>query len=115
MGAGSKGWVEKLRRIARTIYFMIAMVASLLVMSLPLLVAIGDVLLPALLISSFTCVTCHSIHHHLRRYAFNSSLTDIPLVSVIRSLLITCMSSPLFPFAFFVFDAALYCFVHNVA
>lgn len=91
MGAGSKGWVEKLRRIARTIYFMIAMVASLLVMSLPLLVAIGDVLLPALLISSFTCVTCHSIHHHLRRYAFNSSLTDIPLVSVIRSLLITCV------------------------
>ena len=90
MMASSKGWVEKMRRIARTIYFMVAMVASLLVMSLPLLIAIGDVLLPALLISSFTCVTCHSFLHHLRRYAFNSSLTDIPLVSLIRSLLITC-------------------------
>ncbi|WOH09820.1 hypothetical protein DCAR_0729279 [Daucus carota subsp. sativus] len=89
--ASSKGWVEKMRRIARTIYFMVAMVASLLVMSLPLLIAIGDVLLPALLISSFTCVTCHSFLHHLRRYAFNSSLTDIPLVSLIRSLLITCV------------------------
>lgn len=89
MAAASKGLMEKLRRIARTIYFMVAMVASLLVMSLPLLVAIGDVLFPALLISSFTCVTCHSFLHHLHRYAFNSSLIDIPLVSVVRSLLIT--------------------------
>lgn len=89
MAASSKGLIEKLRRITRTIYFVIAMVASLLVMSLPLLVAIADVLFPALLISSFTCVTCHSFLHHLHRYAFNSSLIDIPLVSVIRSLLIT--------------------------
>lgn len=89
MAASSKGLIEKLRRITRTIYFVIAMVASLLVMSLPLLVAIADVLFPALLISSFTCVTCHSFLHHLHRYAFNSSLIDIPLFSVIRSLLIT--------------------------
>lgn len=64
---------------------------SLLVSSLPVLVAIGDVLVPCVLVSSFTCVRCYGFKEHLNRYAFKSSLTDIPLVSVIRSLIITCM------------------------
>ncbi|XAR50587.1 Lipid-phosphate phosphatase [Bertholletia excelsa] len=89
----TKGWLEKIRRCVRTLYFMVAMVASLVVQSLPLLVAIVDVLVPCVLISSFTCVTCYSFKQHLRRYAFKSSLMDIPLVSVIRSLIITCVYS----------------------
>ena len=89
--AAGKGWFEKVRRCVRTIYFMVAMVASLLVLSAPLLVAIVDVLVPCVLISSFTCVRCHSFKDHLHKYSFKSSLTDIPLVSVIRSLIITCM------------------------
>lgn len=88
---GKGGGMEKIRRIARTIYFMVAMVVSLLVMCLPLLVAIGDILVPCFLISTFTCLTCHTFNQHLRIYAFKTSLTDIPLVSIIRSLLITCM------------------------
>jgi hypothetical protein len=87
----AKGGLERLRRIVRTLFFMVAMVASLLVSSLAVLVALGDVLVPCVLISSFTCVGCYGFKEHLRRYAFKSSLTDIPLVSVVRSLIIICM------------------------
>lgn len=94
MALGGKGGVvEKIRRCVRTVFFMVAMLVSLLVSSLPVLVAVGDVLVPCVLISSFTCVRCYSIREHLQRYAFKSSLTDIPLVSLIRSLLITCVYS----------------------
>ncbi|KAI3803440.1 hypothetical protein L1987_31591 [Smallanthus sonchifolius] len=91
MAAGKGGLFEKLWRFVRTIYFMVVMVASLLVLSLPVLVAIGDVLVPCVLISSFTCVNCYSFKEHLHRYSFTSSLTDIPVVSVIRSLIIICV------------------------
>ncbi|KAI4355704.1 hypothetical protein L6164_004453 [Bauhinia variegata] len=82
---------EKVRRCIRTVFFMVAMMASLLVMSLPVLVAVLDVLVPCVLISSFTCVRCYGFREHLHRYAFKSSLTDIPIVSVIRSLIIICV------------------------
>ncbi|XP_059644679.1 uncharacterized protein LOC132286370 [Cornus florida] len=91
--AAGKGCFEKLRRFVRTVYFMVAMVASLLILSAPLLVAIVDILVPCVLISSFTCVRCYSFKEHLRRYAFKSSLTDIPMVSVIRSIIIACVYS----------------------
>jgi len=90
---------EKLRRFARTVFFVAALLASLLVTSLPVLVAVVDVLVPCVLVSSFTCVKCYGFTEHLRRYAFKSSLTDIPLVSVIRSFVIICMirySSPFY-------------------
>lgn len=69
-------------------YFVVVMVASLLAASLPLVVAISDAVLPCLLIPSFTCVGCVSPRDHLRRYAFRSSLMDIPVVSIVRSLII---------------------------
>ncbi|KAK9266301.1 hypothetical protein L1049_001823 [Liquidambar formosana] len=94
MAVGGKGGVvEKMRRCARTVFFMVAMVVSLLVSSLPVLVAVADVLVPCALISSFTCVRCYSFREHLQRYDFKSSLMDIPLVSVTRSLIITCVYS----------------------
>ncbi|KAL7099776.1 hypothetical protein ACP275_09G106700 [Erythranthe tilingii] len=86
-------WLEKVRRGVRTVYFMVVMVASLLVVSLPLVVAASDVVLPCLLIQSFVCVKCYSFREHLQRYAFRSSLVDIPLVSIARSLIITCVYS----------------------
>lgn len=92
--APAKGCVlvlDKARRCVRTVIFMVAMVASLLVSSMPVLVAIGDVLVPCVLVSSFTCLSCYGFKEHLHRYAFKSSLTDIPLVSVIRSLIIICV------------------------
>lgn len=84
-------FVDKIRRCLRTLFFMVAMLASLLVSSLPVLVAIGDMLVPCILISSFTCVRCYGFKEHLHRYAFKSSLTDIPFVSMIRSVIIICM------------------------
>ncbi|KAL0415309.1 UNVERIFIED_CONTAM: hypothetical protein Slati_3362800 [Sesamum latifolium] len=86
-------WWEKLRRGVRTVYFMVVMVASLLVVSLPVVVSVADAVLACLLIPSFTCVKCYSFREHLQRYAFKSSLMDIPLVSIIRSLIITCVYS----------------------
>ncbi|XP_038899730.1 uncharacterized protein LOC120086971 isoform X1 [Benincasa hispida] len=86
-------FVDKIRRFLRTLFFMVAMLASLLVSSLPVLVAIGDMLVPCILISSFTCVRCYGFKEHLHRYAFKSSLTDIPFVSMIRSLIIICVYS----------------------
>uniref|UniRef100_A0A1J3IFB8 Putative hydrolase YugF n=1 Tax=Noccaea caerulescens TaxID=107243 RepID=A0A1J3IFB8_NOCCA len=85
--------VEKARRCLRTVFFMVAMLASLLVSSLPLLVAIGDVLVPSFLLSSFTCLTCYGAKEHLSRYGFKRSLTDIPIVSVVRSFLVICVYS----------------------
>ncbi|KAK6264000.1 Alpha/beta hydrolase fold-1 - like 10 [Theobroma cacao] len=90
-----KAWmvVEKGRRIVRTAFFMVAMLASLLASSLPLLVAVGDIMVPFLLLSSFTCVTCYGFNQQFRRYAFKNSLADIPLVSILRSIIITCVYS----------------------
>ncbi|XP_022843920.1 uncharacterized protein LOC111367337 isoform X1 [Olea europaea var. sylvestris] len=93
MMAKGAWWWEKVLRGVRTVYFMVTMVASLLLESLPLVVAIGDVVVPCLLIPSFTCVNCYGFREHLRRYAFKSSLMDIPLVSIIRSLIITYVYS----------------------
>lgn len=98
----SSWWFEKVGRGVRTVYFMVVMVASLLVVSLPLVVALSDVVLPCFIIQSFTCVNCYSFREHLHRYAFRSSLLDIPLVSIARSLVITC--------TFFIFSLCV-CFV----
>ncbi|XP_077211583.1 uncharacterized protein LOC143846873 [Tasmannia lanceolata] len=91
--ASGKGNLERIRRGIRTIFFMLTLLASLLVFSAPVLVAMGDILVPSVLISSFTCVRCHSLRDHMVRYGFRSSLMDIPLVSVIRSLVIICVYS----------------------
>ncbi|KAJ9537749.1 hypothetical protein OSB04_030482 [Centaurea solstitialis] len=94
MAAGKGGMLfEKVWRFVRTVYFMVVMVASLLILFLPVLVAIGDVLVPCVLISSFTCVRCYSFKEHLSRYSFRSSLTDIPVVSVfISSVMALCVT-----------------------
>ncbi|CAF2141065.1 BnaA02g19850D [Brassica napus] len=85
--------VEKLGRCLKTVFFMVAMLVSLLVSSLPVLVAIGDVLVPTFLLSSFTCLTCYTFKDHLSKYSFKTSLTDIPLVSLLRSFLLICVYS----------------------
>ncbi|XP_058074602.1 uncharacterized protein LOC131223271 [Magnolia sinica] len=91
--ASGKGNLERIRRGLRTIFFMLTMVASLLVLSLPILVAAGDMLVSFALISSFTCFSCYGFRDQMQRYSFKSSLIDIPLVSVFRSLVITCVYS----------------------
>ena len=113
--AAYNGSLEKVRRCVRMVFVVVVMVTSLLVMSLPVLVSLGDIVAPSLLISSFTCVRCYGFKEHLNRYAFKSSLIDIPLVSIARSLIITCTFPvilfhlmPSFFFSFFFF--LLLCF-----
>lgn len=91
MAVGGKGNLERVRRGLRTAFFMLTMVASLLVSSAPVLVAVGDVTVSLVLASRFTCARCYSVRDHLERYGFKSSLMDIPLVSIVRSLVITCI------------------------
>ncbi|XP_010917315.1 uncharacterized protein [Elaeis guineensis] len=93
MAAGGKGNLERIRRGLRTAFFMLTMVASLLVSSAPVLVAVGDVTVSLALASRFACARCYGVKGHLERYGFKSSLMDIPLVSIIRSLIITCIYS----------------------
>ncbi|XP_058728929.1 uncharacterized protein LOC131601178 [Vicia villosa] len=93
MAKGGQCLFEKLWRCVRTVFFVIVLVVSLLVTSLPVVVAVVDVLVPCVLISNFTCVKCYGLIEHFRRYSFKSSLTDIPLVSLIRSFIIICVYS----------------------
>jgi len=93
MAKGGQCLLEKLWRCIRTVFFVVALVVSLIVTSLPVVVAVVDVLVPCVLISNFTCVNCYSFKQLLRRYSFKSSLMDVPLVSVLRSFIIICTLS----------------------
>ena len=90
MGAGGKGWMETASRGVKTAWFMVVMVASLLVASAPVVVAAADVAVALWLEVRLGCLRCGGLRDHLQRYGFRSSLVDIPLVSVVRSLVITC-------------------------
>ncbi|XP_078432325.1 uncharacterized protein LOC144703905 [Wolffia australiana] len=91
--AAGKGNLEKLGRAFRIVFFMIALVASLLLLSAPVLVAVGDTVGSLVLASKFACDSCDGVRRHLSGYSFRTSLVDISLVSVIRSLVITCVYS----------------------
>ncbi|KAH7686614.1 Prolyl aminopeptidase protein [Dioscorea alata] len=91
MAGGGKGNMERVRRGFRTVFFMLTMVASLLLLSAPVAVAVGDVSVSLALASKFACARCYGLREHLRRYGFRSSLMDIPVVSILRSLIITCI------------------------
>ncbi|XP_020099271.1 uncharacterized protein LOC109717780 isoform X2 [Ananas comosus] len=93
MAAGGKGAVERVRRGLRTALFMLTMAASLLVASAPVLVAVGDVAVSLVLASRLACARCYGVRAHVERYGFKSSLMDVPLVSILRSLIITCVYS----------------------
>nr|CAB3477759.1 unnamed protein product [Digitaria exilis] len=91
MATGGKGWAERVRRAVRTIWVMVVMVASLLVASAPTLVAAGDVAVALWLEVRLGCLSGHGLRGHVQQYRFRSSLADIPLVSILRSLVITCL------------------------
>lgn len=81
-------------------FFLVTMIISFLIFSVPILVAIADVLLPtALLAASFSDdrhVTTDSsfiqtLSSLLINYDFRYSLIDIPIISIIRSAIILCV------------------------
>ncbi|GJR67012.1 retrotransposon protein, putative, ty1-copia subclass [Tanacetum coccineum] len=86
----------------RTVFFLVTMIISFLIFSVPILVAIADVLLPtALLAASFSSplddplVTdvsfIKTLSSLLVDYDFRYSLIDIPMISIIRSAIILCV------------------------
>eukprot|EP01018_Ginkgo_biloba_P021043 Gb_13616 [translate_table: standard] len=90
MGAG-RGGMESLRRATWTVFFMVIMVGSLISSSAALIVAITDIILPCALLSTFTCcTTCYRLKFDWNTYDFRSSLVDIPLLSLVRSIIILC-------------------------
>ncbi|VAI25108.1 hypothetical protein VPH35_086922 [Triticum aestivum] len=79
-------------RWAKTAFFLVSMLASLLlVCAPPLLVVLLDLLLPPALLSNFLrASSAHTLLDQARGFHFRSSLVDLPAVSAARSLLILC-------------------------
>lgn len=99
MGFSSKE--EKSRRVVRvvkTVFFLITMLISLLLFSAPVLLVIADTLLPSAILSaaassplpSSSSSPLETLSFHFRNYDFRYSLIDIPLISVLRSIIIIC-------------------------
>ncbi|RZC90744.1 hypothetical protein C5167_028570 [Papaver somniferum] len=98
---------SKFLRGVKTVFFLITMLASLLIISAPVLLIITDSLLPSALLSAASSFSSspsssynysslsllQSLSSHLDNYDFRSSLVDIPLISIIRSAVIFCVYS----------------------
>ncbi|XP_020593188.1 uncharacterized protein LOC110033515 [Phalaenopsis equestris] len=84
----SRAW-----RVAKTLFFITNMLASLLlVCAPPLLVVLLDLLLPSTLLAAVNgpAFSAPSFASQIRTFRFRGSLVDLPLVSLARSLLILC-------------------------
>ncbi|KAH7292812.1 hypothetical protein KP509_28G000100 [Ceratopteris richardii] len=87
MGPGKGGRAtEAAKRAFKTMFFMLFMLASLLVSCAPLLISVVDIAMPCILLSAFAC--CNSCFRGWTSYNLGSSVADIPLLSLIRSLAI---------------------------
>lgn len=94
---------EKSRRVVRvvkTVFVLITMLISLLLFSAPVLLVIADALLPSAILSASAAAVAASpsssspletLSFHFRNYDFRYSLIDIPLISILRSLIILCV------------------------
>ncbi|XP_024020507.1 uncharacterized protein LOC112091345 isoform X2 [Morus notabilis] len=103
---------EKSRRVVRvvkTVFFLITMLISLLLFSAPVLLVIADALLPSAILSASafpptrppppaaaaaspsSSSPLETLSFHFRNYDFRYSLIDIPLISILRSLIILCV------------------------
>ncbi|XP_073124505.1 uncharacterized protein [Henckelia pumila] len=81
-------------RWMKTLFFLVAMLISLLLFSAPILFIIADALLPsALLSAALPPISLRTLYFYLRDYDFRHSLIDIPLISIIRSAIILCVYS----------------------
>lgn len=86
----------KVLRWVKTIFFLISMLISLLLFSAPILLVIADTLLPSLLLSasiSPSSLSIQTLSSHLSNYDFRYSLIDIPVISIVRSVIILCVYS----------------------
>lgn len=88
---------EKSKRVIRaikTVFFLITLLISFLFFSAPVLLAVADTILPSALFSaSSPFLSPKSLSYHFANYDFRYSLVDIPLISILRSLVIICVYS----------------------
>ncbi|XP_052186449.1 uncharacterized protein LOC127797515 [Diospyros lotus] len=89
--------VARILRGFKILFFLFAMLVSLLLFSAPLLLAVADALLPSALLSASlppsSPLSLRTVSCHFTNYDFRYSLIDIPLVSLLRSALILCVYS----------------------
>lgn len=95
IGVSSKGklWIRPWRW-AKTLFFVLSMVASLLVVCAPpLLIVVLDLVVPTALASnsSSPALSALPLAAQLKSFDFRSSLIDLPIISAARSLLILCV------------------------
>lgn len=97
MGFVKEEKVTRLIRAIKTVFFLITLLISFLFFSAPVLLAVADTILPSALLSaslsSSPFLSPQTLSSHFRDYDFRYSLIDIPLVSILRSLLIICVYS----------------------
>ncbi|KAK4277838.1 hypothetical protein QN277_015772 [Acacia crassicarpa] len=95
MGSSKEDRFTRILRGFKTLFFLITMIISLLLFSAPILLVLADALLPSALLSALSPspLSLESLSSHLQNYDFRYSLIDIPLVSIIRSLVIFCVYS----------------------
>ncbi|KAI4306821.1 hypothetical protein L6164_030066 [Bauhinia variegata] len=86
---------KRILRGVKTLFFLITMVFSLLLFSAPVFLVIADALVPSALLSALSpsSLSLQNLSSHLNNYDFRSSLIDIPLISIIRSVVILCVYS----------------------
>ncbi|KAI3757861.1 hypothetical protein L6452_05404 [Arctium lappa] len=83
----------------RTFFFLITMIISFLFFSVPILLAVADLLLPTALLSASlssplddrTFSFLQTLSSHFINYDYRFSLIDIPIISIIRSAIILCV------------------------
>ncbi|CAN4095803.1 unnamed protein product [Withania somnifera] len=85
-------------RWIKTLFFLISMLISLLLFSAPIVIVIADTLVPSLLLSAYSVaqsslLSVEAISEYLSNYDFRYSLVDIPLISIVRSVIILCVYS----------------------
>ncbi|GAB4827589.1 hypothetical protein Ancab_034471 [Ancistrocladus abbreviatus] len=84
-------------RAIKTLFFLITLLISFLLFSAPVLLALADTILPSALLSasylSPPSLSPQSLSSYLNTYDVRYSLIDIPLISILRSLVIVCVYS----------------------
>ncbi|XP_019456810.1 PREDICTED: uncharacterized protein LOC109357351 [Lupinus angustifolius] len=89
MGFSKEEKFQIILRVIKTLFFLITMLMSLLLFSAHILIVIADAFIPSVLLYALSLQTLL----HFDNYDFRDSLIDIPLVSIIRSLIIFCVYS----------------------
>lgn len=91
MGYAKEEKSKRVIRAIKTVFFLITLLISFLFFSAPVLLAVADTILPsALLSASSPFLSPQSLSSHFANYDFRYSLVDIPLISILRSLVIIC-------------------------